>query len=255
MIEAWIIYGGLSLARVASFVATLPLFGGHRLPRFVKVGIALALAAVCLGGEFRMTYALALAESPHWFALALAAARECIFGATLGFAMGLFLVPARIAGSYVGEEAGLTLASISEPGFGDTSNVFAQLFESIGILIFFALDIHHYVLALLYATLYRWPVAGPLPLPTLDAVVQGVTDVHEWGLLVIAPIGICLFATTMMLAVLMKVAPQLNLFSVGLGIRLGVALGVVFLFLPELCWMLQRVFAQMGGFIDGWLRA
>jgi flagellar biosynthetic protein FliR len=255
LIEAWIIYAGLSLARVASFVATLPLFGGHRLPRFVKIGIALALTAVCFDRwQNQMTHVMQLAESMHWLSLGLAAAKECIFGATLGFAFGLFLVPARIAGSFIGQEAGLTLASISDPSLGEPQNVFSHLFESLGILIFFALDMHHYVLATLYATLGRWPVGGPLPKPSPRAVIQGVSNAQQWGLLVIAPMGICLFVTTMTLALLAKAAPQMNLFSVGLAVRLGVALGVVLLFMPDLCWMIQRVFAQTSGYIEGWLQ-
>jgi len=255
LIETWVIYAGLTLARVASFVATLPLFGGHRIPRFVKIGIAIALTAVCFDGwQNQMTHVEQLAASGHWLSFAIAATRECIFGATLGFAFGLFLVPARIAGSFIGQEAGLTLASISDPSLGEPANVFSHLFESIGVLVFFALDIHHYVLATLYATLGRWPVGGPLPKPSPHVVIQGVSDVHQWGLLVIAPMGICLFVTTVMLALLAKVAPQMNLFTVGLAVRLGVGLGVVFLFMPDLCWMIQRVFAQASGHIEGWLQ-
>ena len=46
MIEVWVAAFSLVLARVGTFVAALPLFGGNDVPRLVKIGLAFGLASL-----------------------------------------------------------------------------------------------------------------------------------------------------------------------------------------------------------------
>ena len=251
MIEVWAVSFSLILVRVSFFVGMLPLFGGRNLPRLVKVGLSIALAWMWFG-SFGMTPSmpmLGMAANFHWFRYAIIIGQEAIFGAMLGFAFGLFLLPARIAGSYIGQEMGLSLATISDPSAQDSANILAQLFESLGILTFFCLDFHHALLGTLHVTFNRWPISSPLSAYPLLPLMNGMADAHEWGLLLAAPLAICLFLTVIVLALMMKASPQMNLFSVGLSLRLGVGLLAALLFLPDICLLMIHVFSQMSSFV------
>jgi len=244
--DAWILSFALILARVGTFVATLPLTGGQNLPRTVKVGLAGALTVMWFGvfGTDAAAQFVEVASEGRWFQLALVVVREVVVGAALGFAFGLLLVPTRIAGAYIGQEMGLTLGAISDPGNPDSGGVVARLFEAIGILMFFALDVHHVILATVHVTFERWPLGDALPSFSSAAFVDGVGAAHDWGILLAAPVGVCLFAAIVVLALLVKASPQLNLFSVGLAIRVSVGLIGAFVFLPDVCFMMQRLFAK-----------
>jgi len=244
--DAWILSFALILVRVGTFVATLPLTGGRNLPRTVKVGLAAALTLMWFDvfGTDAAARFVEVASEGRWFHLALVAVREAVVGAALGFAFGLVLIPTRIAGAYIGQEMGLTLGAISDPGSLESGSVVSRIFEAIGILMFFALDVHHVILASVHVTFQRWPLGNALPSFSSAALVDGVGAAHDWGILLAAPVGVCLFAAIVVLALLMKASPQLNLFSIGLAVRVAVGMIGAFVFLPDVCFLMQRLFAK-----------
>ncbi len=253
MIETWIIAFCLILVRVSLFIGVFPLFGGKNLPRTVKVGLSIALAGMWFGtfGILPTQLMLVTALKTHWIGFPFAIAREAVIGALLGFAFGLFLLPARIAGAYVAQEMGLNMAAIADPASQDSSTILAQVFETLGVLLFFILDFHHVLLSTLHLTFIRWPIGGPFSaipsVPLLDTMVHN----QEWGLLLAAPVAVCLFLTAVALALMMKVAPQLNLMSVGMTVRICVGLVVMTLFMPDVCVLMRTVFYQMTEFMRG----
>lgn len=246
LLEAWALAFTLILVRVSTFVAVMPLFGGRNLPRMVKIGLSVALTVMWFGAfaAYPTDPMLVMATDIHWLAFGVAIGREVIFGALLGYALGLLLLPARIAGSYIAQEMGLTLASLSDPTTQEQVTVLGQLFESLGILLFFSLNIHHVILGALHLTFERMPIGGPLVNLPLAALPDTVGQVHEWGLLIAAPVGICLFLTVIVLALMMRTAPQLNLFAIGLPLRLVVGFGAALFFLPEMFGLIRHVFSH-----------
>src|SRR4029079_10845205 len=102
----------LVLARVSTFVATLPLFGGTYVPRLVKIGLAMALT--CFWASCPETahydYWISSGAQVRWLAVGVALGREALLGAVLGFGFGLFLLPARVAGGVIGGGRGHCVA-------------------------------------------------------------------------------------------------------------------------------------------------
>lgn len=237
----------LIFARVATFVAILPLFGSRQVPRLVKVGLAFALASVWFGavGTAPAT------ELPHgsaaglWLAYPIALGRESLIGAVLGYAFGLFLLPARIAGEFIGQEMGLALASVSDPSTESSATLLGQIFEIIGMMVFFGLDGHHVWLAALHATFARWPIGSSISGLPVAPLVSGLAQAHEWGLLIAAPLAACLFVTSVWLALMARAAPQLNLLSVGFALRLGVGLVAGVVFMPEMVAAMSGVLGRL----------
>lgn len=246
--EHWVLAFTLILIRVATFVAVLPLLGRRHVPAMVKIGLALSLSMMWFG-RFGMAATTLPSTDMPLVGYALAIGREFLFGAGLGFAFGLFLVPVQIAGSYIAQEMGLTLATMTDPNTGATSSVTSQLFEALGIMMFFALDIHHVLFSALHASFLRFPI-GTADVTHLASVMPAaVADASQWGLLIAAPMGICLFVTSIGMALMMRAAPQFNLFSVGLSLRLSVAIVASVIFLPEMLSVAQRSFYRTTGLV------
>ena len=243
MIEIWALAFVLILVRSATFVMFLPAIGGQNSPNTVKVGLATALAVMWFltWGVIPSAELLGM-SSRHWLGYAVAMLREGLLGAALGFTFGLFLLPARIAGAYVSQEMGLTLAAITDPETRTPTSVVTRLFEALAILMFFALDVHHVLFMAAHASFVVWPIGAELPDLSTLMLVEGFNDAHRWGLMLAAPLGICLFLALIVLALLNRASPQLNLFSVGLVIRLGVGLGAGILFLPGIVGLFFRFF-------------
>lgn len=251
MNEAWVVAFSLIMARVGAFLVVFPIFGGQNLPRLVKVGFSMSLGAfwvATLGDDYVNAFATKGIEL-SWVQYAIWMSREGFSGALLGFAMGLLLLPARIAGSYIGQELGLTMATLTDPSMQGSSSVFAQIFEGLAILLFFALNLHHAIIGTLHASFLRWPIGSPIEFDRALRPWQAFSEAHEWGLLVAAPAGVCLFLTLIVLMLMMKTAPQLNLFSVGMTVRLIAGAITVFAFLPEMGLLIIHALRHADGIV------
>ena len=152
----------------------------------------------------------------------------------LGYIFSLFTVPFRTAGEFIGQEMGLTLASISDPTQGAQTSVLGQVFETIGVLLFFGLNIHHVFLAALHETFLRRPEGGNFLPNSGEPLLRAMAGSREWGLLLAAPIGCSLFITSVVLALMSRAAPQMNIMSVGFTLRIAVGLLGALWLLPEL---------------------
>ena len=246
MIESWVISFSLILARTATFVAMLPIFGGRFVPRMVKLGLAVSLAVLWVGSPDISEAAASLGSSSRaeWLPYGLALGREIVLGAVLGQVFAVFLLPARIAGEFIGQEMGLALGHLTNPGVESSATVLGEVFEMFGVLIFFGLDGHHVMLAALHAAFLRWPIGGPMGELPVAGLVSALSSAQEWGLVLAAPIGACLFLTTVVLALMARAAPQLNILSVGFSLRLGVGLAALVLLMPEMGRMLAAIFGH-----------
>jgi len=240
VIDAWLEANLFSflliMARVGAFVVALPLLGAAASPRLVKAGLVLSLTVfwfVTLGGSLSEQLQR-VPEATRWLAFSVAIGREVALGAIMGFALGLFIVPFRIAGQFIGQEMGLTLGGVTDPSqpLGGTS--VGQLFELLGVLILFGLNVHHVFFASLHSTFARRPIGGSIfPMPVAP-FLRATAETHEWGLLLAAPVAVCLLITSVFLALLARAAPQLNILSIGFSLRLFVGLLATFVLLPEM---------------------
>lgn len=230
MIEPIVTAFALTLARVGTFIYILPLLGGSSVPRTVKIGFSLALS-VLIFSNASSTHVVA--GSASWLGFGLALGREMLLGGLLGFAMSLFLLPAHVAAEFITQEAGLSFASVVTGTGNGSSGALTVFFELLASLVFFELDLHHVFLLVLQETFQHAPIDRGFPLPNWD-LVTAVAAAEEGGLLLAAPVALCLFLTTLVLALMTRAAPQLNLYSVGFPVRVAVCLIALLLLLPQL---------------------
>ena len=72
----------------------------------------------------------------------------------------------------------------------------------------------------------------------------------DQGITMIAPIGVMLFVVLASLLLLARAVPSLNLFSIGLSIRLVAGLFALFLFMPQLLQGMQVVYVNGQTFVE-----
>ncbi len=252
LLETWVMTFGLILARVSAFVATIPYLGGQYVPRLVKAGTALALTCFWFAesGATSLNVVASMSDQP-WLAFGLAVGLETIIGAAFGYAFSLFLIPFRVAGEYLSQEMGLTMGAITDPTRPQTSTVFGEVFEVMGVVVFFAQDVHHVFLAALHASFTRQPIGGAILSVPVALQMKATSSVTEWGLLLVAPIACCLFITSLILGVMSRAAPQLNLMSVGFALRIVVGLVATSVLWPDIAPQMSIVLQHFSSLLIG----
>lgn len=240
----------LVLARVGTGVAVMPLFGGRNAPRMVRAGLALALAVFWFSALDKGPDAATLQRlKESWLWSGLAVLREMSLGAVIGFAFNLFLVPARVAGEFLTQEMGLSLAATFGPTNDRAAGPITLIFESLSGLLFLGLDLHHVFLATLHSTFLRYPVGGvPGPVPTAQ-LIDAAAATHEMGILVAGPLAVALFLVIVGLALMTRTAPQLNVYAIGFGLQAAAGMVGALVLLPELLDSMTRSFGRVSEYV------
>jgi flagellar biosynthetic protein FliR len=243
MTPALAVYAGLLLARLGAFVGVMPLFGG-RTPRLVRVGFVVALAGFYLSTDPPKAEgggAIEIESLRYAFALV----REGLIGAAMGFAFGLFLLPARVAGEFITIQVGLNVAPQVGPTGDESAGALTTILETVAELVFLLVNGHHVVIAALHASFALYPLGGAA-IPQAGPMVNGLAGAYEMGLLLAAPLAACLFLLSVTLAIMARAAPALSIYSVGFTLQVMVVLfGGLFL-LPELVMTMSAITARIG---------
>jgi flagellar biosynthetic protein FliR len=138
-----------------------------------------------------------------------------------------------MAGDLIGLQMGIGFATFFDPDNTAGSGVVSQFLGWLALLAFFATNAHLALIGTLTESFQALPVSPQLLAGTgLKAVADGASVVFQAGVQLALPLIAVLLMTNIVLAVLTRSAPQMNIFAIGFPITLGVGLLVLDLALP-----------------------
>jgi flagellar biosynthetic protein FliR len=152
-----------------------------------------------------------------WTGIAL---NELLIGIIVGLLLNFIFDAVQFAGQILGMQMGFSLATMIDPQSQADSVVLSVFYQTIVLLIFFALDVHHWVLRALVASFYYLPAGAPvLNAARVGAVMHTAAAIWVLGLQIAAPALIATVIADFVLAFIGKASPQLPVLFVGLSIK------------------------------------
>jgi flagellar biosynthetic protein FliR len=218
---------GLVSVRLLAFLLTAPLFSHAAIPMRVRAAFALLLAASLAPG---------VAPPPELqpAALALAALAEVLVGACLGLGAGLLFAAVGLMAEVASVQGGLAAAAALDPTSGATSVALGALAEIAALLVFLAVDGHHDLLRAFARSLELLP-PGSDALPALARAPELGASLFANGLRLSAPYTGALLLSNVLVGVLGRTIPQLNLMSVQLPAQVAIVIGLFALGAAPFC--------------------
>jgi flagellar biosynthetic protein FliR len=214
--------------RTLALFAAAPGFGSSAIPGRVKVALAFVIALL-LAATVHPSVPLNL--SP---AAAILVFEQIAVGLAIGFAMQLALAAAAFAGDLVGVQMGFGFAGLLDIQTRFEVPVIADFFGLLGLLLFLALDGHLLLLGVLAKSFEVVPIAAS---PGIAAegwrvLVGAAATLCQMGVWLALPVVAVLLATQAAMALLSRVAPQINLMSVGFSVFMWVGIAVTIAVMP-----------------------
>ena len=233
----------LIIARIASFFVTLPITSYRGVPNIVKVFFALVVSyLIFLSRDFSY---LAV-DSYTSIGLILLLGGEVITGLVLGFVVLLFFAAFRMAGQFADLTIGLSMASIFDPQFAGSVTLIGQFYYLLTIVIYFAINGHHYLFLAINQSFEIIPVGGAVFSDiTLQLVFQAFYYIWLMAFQIAAPVVAAILITDISLGLISKTVPQLQVLMEGLPLKVFVGLLVIFLTLPYLALMMEGIFDRL----------
>ena len=227
-LSAW--YGALfwPLVRVLALFSVAPLLSHRAIPTRIKVALAVGIALVLLPN----VPAPPLADVLSAAGLALLA-QNIVIGVIIGFTVRIVFAALEVAGEAIGLQTGLSFAGFFNPALGVTQTAIASFMSLLALLMFIAIDGHLLLIHALAESFRLFPLTGGVEFPlSFDRVARLGSDLFTIGLTIALPFIAVMMLVNIVLGVLARVAPQLNIFAVGFPLTILVGLGTLFVFLP-----------------------
>jgi len=241
---------GASSARMFIAFTLLPVFSRQALPGMTRFGVVLALILVV------MPLNLAMAPSPLPNSLGLIAIvlKESVIGLFIGFCAAVPFWILDSVGFFIDNQRGTSLASSIDPMTGSqTSPLGVLLTQTLTVLFFIGGGILIF-LELLYESYKLWPVFDFFPGLPEDGVFYALSIIdHVMALTVVlaGPVIIAMFMAEFTLALISRVTPQMNVFSLEMPIKSAVGLVVLVIYIAVLCdQSIQETLATFTRFSD-----
>lgn len=227
--ESEILFFFLVLMRMTAFVVSWPVFGVETVSSHIKILFALLLTMVIFSTlKISPEQAAALKSD-----LALLTIKEVFVGLAMGFLARMFFFTFRVTGEMLAQSMGLTSAQMFFPALGGQSTSLEQIYGALATLFYLGVNGHHHLITGIVNS-YQWVPAAQatLNVSQFTGVTQLVAEVVEMGLRFSAPVMISLLVINMVLGVVGKTVPQLNVLVTSFPVNIMCGLFLIFVTLP-----------------------
>ncbi len=240
----------LVLVRVTAMLALVPIFSQTQIPHLVRFGLGLLIALVVSRTVPVIAPLGGLGE------LFVAIVSQAFVGVVFGFVAFLLFTGIQFAGEIIDVQIGFAVVNVINPLTSQSVTVIGELQLALATLLYLAADAHHMLLA---------GVAGsfglvPLPFAAAPDVLAGdVLRFFAQSLFIVfqiaAPVAVALFLVNVMLGLMARVAPQMNVFIVGFPIQITVGLVMLIVSMPLMGAVFPTLIDTSAHEIDAVLRA
>lgn len=242
----------LILGRLSGLFISAPIFSSRQIPVMVKAFLLAALA-VTLASFVPIQYGLPV-ETLGQFTVAMAV--EIFIGYIIGFVVYLVLAAIQLAGQLMDMQMGFAIVNVVDPQSGSQIPLMGNLTQTLALLMYLAVDGHHYLLQAIVQSYKIIPVLGmSLSNDFYQLVVQMSVYLFVIAVKIAAPILIVTLTTDIAMGFVARTVPQMNVFIVGLPLKILVGLIALCLFLPVYLWIYSLLFDRFFTYLDAVIMA
>jgi flagellar biosynthetic protein FliR len=200
----------------AAFIAA-PVFGAPAVPLQLRLILSLALGLAALN-----TVSITLPpDGVASFEGVMMVAGEVLAGLAMGFAVQIGYAAAFVAGETIGNAMGLNFAAMIDPSSGQGTQVVGQFLSILATFLLLGMD-GHLLLAGFVVKSYQAlpPGAAMLSNDAVWHLVEFGGALLGAGVTVALPVGFALVLVQIIMGMLARAAPSLNLFAVGMPVAM-----------------------------------
>lgn len=209
-------------ARVGSMMAFIPLFGSGAIPNQIKAALTVALTAFLYPIA---TPHLAASGAIDWLQLILG---EMAIGLVIGLVIQFVFEATQMTGQILGFQLGLSLENIIDPQTQADTPLLSIFCQTIAILIFFQLDVHHWMLRALADSFHFLPIGAVIATPAAtSALIREAAVMIVVGVQIAAPVLVATMLTDVALGFIGRASPQLPVMLVGISVKDLIGLAVL----------------------------
>lgn len=232
----------LTLFRISVVLFVMPFFGDN-IPNVIKATLLLVLTlAVWPALSFPASYYPA-----HPASLVAMFAGELVLGMALGIIVRMLIAAVQIGGAIINFQMGFSMVNAVDPLTGQQEPVTTHFLYMCTMLTFLTLNGHLHLIRALGNSFEIVPPGGLFLTPQLmTEVMLFAKQMFILGVRIAAPVILALFLVDLALALISKMAPQMNILTMGFPLKIMVG----FLFLTFIMELMSEYVTSFIGAMD-----
>lgn len=247
-ISGWLLVYMLVFTRTGAMIMLLPGIGETGIPPRVRLALALAIS-------FAMAPVVAKNypdQAPsNIFALGILIAQEITVGVLVGAMARIIMSALSVAGSLIAQGTGLSYAQSFDPSMGGEEAVTGTFLTLLGVVMIFAMDLHHLAIGAIVGSYSMIPPGGSLPTSDMaELALRLVSGSFALGLQLAAPFIVFSFVVNAAIGLLARMMPQLQVFFIAMPVNMLAGLFLLLLLIGSLMTVFLNYYTtEMGHFL------
>ncbi len=237
----------LILGRITGLFLSAPIFASRQIPARIKALVVVVLAGT-LAFFIPVQYGQEIITPLHFFAAIIV---EILIGYTLGFVVYIIFGAIQLAGQLMDMQMGFGIVNVVDPQTGTQIPLLGNLTQTLALLIYLSVDGHLYLIQALAQSYKVIPVLGfHIDSSFTRLIIEITVFMFIIAVQIAAPIIIAVLTTDIAMGFIARTVPQMNVFIVGLPLKILVGLGALLLMLPIYVWIYSILFARFFEYLN-----
>ncbi|RKD34450.1 flagellar biosynthetic protein FliR [Thermohalobacter berrensis] len=237
--------------RMSGIFIISPLFSRRNIPNITKIGFTLIISILLIysvNGENLITL--------NGLEIFIVLVKELILGFLIGFICYITLMSLYIAGQIVDMQIGFGMVNVFDPLNNSQVPIVGNFYYIIAILTFLTINGHHILIKQLVNSFNIVPLGQ---IGFSDSIFQQFififSQIFVIGFKISAPILATIFLTNVLLAILARTMPQMNVFIVGMPLKILIGILTIVIMIPLYSVVFQHIFDFMFSSVVDFLKA
>ena len=180
------------------------------------------------------------------FGFSIIVLKETAVGMILGFMCNLCFYIINFAGQLIDMELGLSMANMFDPATNVQVTVTGNIYNYFVMLMLVVTNMHYYIIRAIFDSFSYFNVGKAVFRTSLkEIMVDFVANYFLIAVRIVLPIFCCMLIINVVLGVLAKAAPQMNMFVVGIQIKVLVGLILLLILVQTIPSVSDFIFSEM----------
>jgi flagellar biosynthetic protein FliR len=216
-------------------------FSQNNVPFRVKTGLSIFMTAILI---YTVPYTTPEYNTVVGFAVLIV--KEALAGAIMGLFANIAYYILAFAGQIIDMEIGFSMVSELDPTTNIQTTITANYYGYLVLLVMFITNVHHYFIRAIVDSFQLIEIGKVNLNPNLyQVMISFIIDYFIIGFRIVLPIFAAILIVNTLLAILAKIAPQMNMFVIGMQIKIFVGLIVLAMIMELIPSVADKIFNEM----------
>lgn len=233
----------LIFIRATGIFIVAPFFSRNSIPMIAKLGLSILIAFILAPGIIPST----VLDFDNYFQLTYYGINEFIIGIIIGFVGFLFFTAIYLAGTIIDTQIGFGMVNVMDPHTNSQIPIMGGFYNILFTLIFLAVNGHHFIIRSLVHSYRLIPIGQGIVFneDLISHITIVMTEVFIFAVKLGAPVLAILLIVDILLGVLARSMPEMNVFIVGMPLKIGVGIVTSLVTLQYLVPFSEKLFDRM----------